>query len=233
MKKPEHEFDQYKDSYQSQVQSAIAFSGQSHDYFTSVKAENIARLVAKHGAQSSTRLLDIGCGHGIIHKFLQEKSPQALELFGTDVAESVLEIAKKNNSWVKYQSYDGLKLPYADGFFGAAYAICVLHHVPPSQWSSFMQEAYRVVQPGGWVAIFEHNPLNPMTRKVVNSCEFDKDAVLLRAGKLEKLFQQAGFKGIQTQFILFTPFDSGFFRVFDRSMSWLPLGAQYFTVGRK
>ena len=58
-------------------------------------------------------------------------------------------------------------------------AICVLHHVPMSNRFKLVNEMVRVARPQGIVAIFEHNPLNPLTRHAVNSCELDKDAILL------------------------------------------------------
>ena len=50
----------------------------------------------------------------------------------------------------------------------------------------------RVLRPGGIAAIFEHNPLNPLTRRVVSNCVFDEDAVLLRRRRARGLLRQAG-----------------------------------------
>ena len=35
----------------------------------------------------------------------------------------------------------------------------------------------------GQLIIFEHNPLNPITRKIVKECEYDEDAILLTPKK--------------------------------------------------
>ena len=72
----------------------------------------------------------------------------------------------RSTSW-----YDGEKLPFPDETFDVVLAICVLHHVPVSQRYTFVSEMVRVARSGGVVAIFEHNPFNPLTRHAVNSCQ--------------------------------------------------------------
>jgi hypothetical protein len=67
---------------------------------------------------------------------------------------------------------------------------------------------------------------------VVNSCEFDKNATLLRSREVETLLKKAGFRQIYTRFILTVPAKGSLLRKVDRLFARLPLGAQYYTVGR-
>jgi hypothetical protein len=106
-----------------------------------------------------------------------------------------------------------------------------MHHVPPADWASFMREMRRVIRPGGLVCVIEHNPWNPLTRLAVNRCEFDADAVLLRAGKTEALMHDAGLLNIKTGFFLMLPWAHSFARRIEHAFSWMPLGAQYMTCG--
>ena len=94
---------------------------------------------------------------------------------------------------MSYDVYDGATLPYSDGCFDLAFAICVVHHVPPRLWNVFASEMRRVLKPAGLALVFEHNPRNPLTMRVVNSCPFDADAVLLRNETAEALLSTAGF----------------------------------------
>ena len=48
---------------------------------------------------------------------------------------------------------------------------------------AFVAELARVVRPGGLVVVFEHNPLNPLTRLVVSRVTFDDGVRLLRSGE--------------------------------------------------
>jgi hypothetical protein len=66
----------------------------------------------------------------------------------------------------------------------------------------------------------------------VRSCPFDENAVLLRSGRLARLFRATGLVELERRFIIFTPFDSAFFRQLDAGLSWLPLGAQYCMAAR-
>jgi SAM-dependent methyltransferase len=105
-----------------------------------------------------------------------------------------------------------------------------LHHVPPAQWKDFLREMRRVLRQGGLAVVFEHNPLNPLTRYVVTSLAMDADANLLSASMLRELMVQVGFKAPRTRNILFTPFVHSVFRWLDNRLGWIPFGAQYYAV---
>jgi SAM-dependent methyltransferase len=226
------EFDAYRDGYEGRINDAISYTGKSRNFFTKVKADYLLDLFMGHfGRGSDPEILDIGCGNAIIHQFLSSRWPE-LRLSGIDIAASVIDEARASNPQVNYNTYDGAGLPYTDGRFSGAYTICVMHHVPPSGWREFLVEMRRVVRPGGLVAVIEHNPLNPLTRRLVATCPFDRNAVLIRAGRLAELMREAGLHDVWHRSILFTPFDGSFFQRFDRALGWLPLGAQYLAAGR-
>ena len=90
-----------------------------------------------------------------------------------------------------------------------------------------------MTKPGGLFAVYEHNPVNPMTRWAVWRCPFDHDAVLLRTGKVLKLLLEQGFEIVTRRYLFFMPFDRPWARRFDRLLRWLPLGAQYVVCGRR
>lgn len=227
------EFDDYLDSYEAKINEAIAYTGKSRDFFTEVKARCLVDLFTKQlPERSHPEILDVGCGTALIHPFLINAYPR-LRLTGVDVAAATIETARKRNPQVRYDLYEGHELPYRAEMFDAAYAVGVMHHVPPSQWQAFLQQMRRVVRPGGLIAVIEHNPLNPLTRWLVNACPFDRNAVLLGATKLSGLMRDIGLSYVSRRFILFTPFDAVFFRRVDRALGWLPLGAQYLVVGRR
>jgi SAM-dependent methyltransferase len=110
-------------------------------------------------------------------------------------------------------------------------AICVLHHVAPAEWAHFMNEMRRVVRPGGLICVIEHNPLNPLTRLAVARCEFDRDAVLLGAGKARKLMAAGGLREIGARYFLLLPWEAKPARRVEGALSNIPLGAQYAAFG--
>ena len=104
--------------------------------------------------------------------------------------------------------------------------------VDASDAKHVLAEMRRVVRKGGLVMVFEHNPFNPLTRHLVNNCPIDENAVLLKSKKLLGLMGETGLSSIRSRFIIFTPIDTAFFKRFDRLIGWLPLGAQYYTIGK-
>lgn len=224
-------FDDYVESYKNEVDDSIGFIGQDVDFFIEIKAELLLKLADKNFRDlSAIKVLDIGSGVGLVDSLLKGKIKN---LYGVDVEEGVVEKAKYNNPEVNYSIYNGSKLPFEDNTFDLCFAINVMHHVPPSLWENFLQEMRRVLKPGGLAAVFEHNPLNPLTRLAVARCEFDRDAVLLHHGKIKSLFKTAGLKLFEDKFIVFFPFKAKLFRGIESAIGWLPLGAQHYVTGKK
>ena len=62
-----------------------------------------------------------------------------------------------------------------------------------------------MLRPGGLVAIYEHNPLNPVTMRVVNTCPFDEHAVLLRKRETRDLVAAEGFTAIEARTMMTVP----------------------------
>lgn len=226
------EFDAFKDLYEAQVGAAVKFIGADHDFFTRIKAEHLNEAIASLGiVERAAAVLDVGCGHGLIHPLLT-KNRVSLHLTGVDVAGEVIDMARDQHPENTYATYDGTTLPFEEGSFDLSFAICVIHHVPPPHWLDFLREMRRVVRPGGRVVVIEHNPLNPATCYVVKTCPIDENAVLLRRGQLERLMRDVGFVALSGRYILFTPFEHPVMRRFDRALGRIPLGAQYFLSGQ-
>jgi len=225
------DFDRYRATYRQDVDRSVRFSGQDSDFFTDVKARLLLDATARHlGPTERLDVLDVGCGVGVTDSFLEGRFGS---LLGIDVSEGVVQEAAATNPWARYQSYDGGRIPLKDGEVDVAFAICVVHHVEPPDRVGFLRDVARVVTPGGLVAIFEHNPFNPLTRVAVNRCDFDEGVVLARRGSTISMLRSAGLEVVEDPYILFFPFHARVFRRVERLLGWLPLGAQYMVVGRK
>ncbi|QKV20704.1 class I SAM-dependent methyltransferase [Oricola thermophila] len=172
--------------------------------------------------------LDVGCGVGSFHPYVAGRFAQ---VSGCDVSGESIEKAKAANPEVAYQAYDGGRLPYGDRQFDVLTAICVVHHVPPSDWPDFFSELRRVLKPGGIACIIEHNPFNPLTRLAVARCPFDEDAVLLSPRRTRGLLAGAGFSALSTRQFLFLPWENRVAVAVERALARVPLGAQYVAIG--
>ena len=230
MNKPE--FDKFESTYDQDMADALAISGQSHDFFMQVKVDLMLKASQRllNANPLEHAFLDVGCGVGATARLLADNVGR---LDGLDTSQALVNVANRNVPRGQFVSYDGHTMPFDDNSFDVAYIICVLHHVPPSQWHSFTAEVARVVKPGGLVFVFEHNQWNPATMRIVNSCAFDENAVLLRPPRVHELFTATGLSIQETRYILFSPFRSKFFRLIDAVLYWFPLGAQYYVAARK
>lgn len=225
------EFDKYRDTYSDAVNDALIVPGLDVDYFTKVKAQILLdQARAIFGDPGQIDVLDVGCGIGNYHPLLKGAFHR---LVGVDVSPESIDRAKERNTDVEYLVYDGRTLPFEDTSFDIAYAICVVHHVPVPMWENFFAELHRVLKPSGRAMIFEHNPLNPLTMRVVNRCPFDRDAVLLKQGKTTSLLGGAGFADVSSRTFLNVPSFNRLTRQLDQMIGVLPTGAQYLAMGTK
>jgi len=223
------EFDAYTANYNEEINKALSFSGMDIDFFARVKNEYLVDILdARLGGTGKVELLDVGCGIANAHKRLVGRVGK---LSGIDVSAESIAVARQTNPDIRYEVFDGIHLPFADRSLDAAFAVNVFHHVPVAQRPALVADISRALRPGGLFAIFEHNPLNPVTRHVVNTCAFDKDAILLRQRDSEALLRDAGFGDIGTRYIFSIPPAGSLLRKVDRLFSLLPFGAQYYTIG--
>jgi SAM-dependent methyltransferase len=223
------EFDPYSNDYKSLVNESLAFSGLDVDYFTRVKAEYLKDILLKTFGKTDVDVLDLGCGIGNYHTLLR---PALRSLAGIDVSSESIKIAGTRNVDTTYKVFDGADIPFPEKTFDVVFAVCVFHHVPVAARATLIEDARRVLRDGGIFVIFEHNPINPLTMRVVNRCVFDKDAVLLKSPEAEGLLANGGFKDVRSRFILTVPSFNRVTRMLDQSFGRLPLGAQYFSMGR-
>ncbi|CAM3724981.1 class I SAM-dependent methyltransferase [Litorimonas haliclonae] len=218
-------FDSRSSHYAEDINDSVAFSGLKADFFTRVKAEYFRdHLTEKFGGTTKLNVLDLGCGIGIFEGLFENDFDA---ITGIDVSELSIETAKANQKHACFHLYEGSQIPFEDDHFDVVFTICVMHHVPPENWEKFVAEAHRVLKPGGVFAVFEHNPYNPLTLKVVNDCILDEDAVLLKPKKLNQVIKTAFSKPTRTEFIIAIPPLNKFFKFFDRLLKRLPFGAQY------
>ena len=223
------DFDAYANSYDDDVNRSIGFIGAEHEFFVEAKARTLLELVrARLGAPRSVTALDVGCGPGLTDAALDGAFAK---LAGVDVSPSILERAAERNAGVEYHLSDGRRLPFDDGSFDVTFAICVLHHVPPSERDSFLAEMARVTASPGIVAVFEHNPLNPLTRLAVRNCSFDHGVRLVMPGELSHRLAGTGARVTDRRFIVFIPWRSRILAAAERGLRWLPLGGQYVVAG--
>jgi len=219
------DFDRYRESYEEAVEDAISFAGQEHEFYVDAKARRLLELARRRLGARPLRVLDVGCGVGLTDRLVL---PHVSSLEGVDVSTAMVDRAREANPAASYQVYDGRRLPYEDDEFDVVFAICVLHHVDPLDRGPLLAELARATKPDGLTMVFEHNPLNPLTRRVVRNCAFDEGVELIGRGELTRLFRAAGLAVADREYLLFFPWRAD---ALERRLTRLPLGAQYVVTG--
>ena len=221
-------FDRFARDYVAEVDKV---ANVSVERLAGEKARLILDVLSSHlGDPKRLRVLDIGCGIGLVDGELEA---QVRLLCGADLSRESLIHAQRRAPGTQFTLYDGVNLPFADSSFDAVFAVSVLHHVPPATRNAFMTEMLRPIVNNGLAIIIEHNPFNPITRRIVSRCAFDADAVLLNCGEARALLAAAGARTIGRRYLGFSPVRIGLIERAERSFAWLPIGAQYCVWGVK
>ena len=220
------EFDSYAAAYPKILDKAVRLAGDGSDYFAGIKTKYLAR---KFGGSFSGKVLDFGCGVGLLSEFLLRDLPEC-KLHGYDPSISSLE-------HIKPEVYARGKFTARDSELETAYDLIavsnVMHHISVDERQEAILSLYNRLAPGGHLVIFEHNPANPLTRWVVRMCAFDIGVTLLWPREVRKYFNCAGLHFAGLDYITFFPRWLAWFRGLEPHLAWLPLGAQFAIVGSK
>jgi len=226
------EFDRFADEYRDLHAANIRASGETPEYFAEYKVLDLYRILAARESRPR-RILDFGAGVGTSVPYFRRHLPDA-SVTCLDVSERSLEIGRSRFSGqAAFQAFDGKTLPFEPGSFHVAFCACVFHHIHPGEHAGLLSELRRVLKPEGTLIVFEHNRLNPLTLRAVQTCRFDENAVLVPVLAMARSIRRAGFSRIERRFRIFFPHALRALRPLERLLHWCPLGAQYSVVATK
>jgi ubiquinone/menaquinone biosynthesis C-methylase UbiE len=225
-------FDGYAQSYAATVDQAIRASGESVDYFTQLKVD----LAREHVLSPVRTLMDFGCGIGNSTRALATAFPEA-RLTGIDPSTASIDTARSligpRPDRIEYVAGKTECLPFPDESFDVAFTACVFHHIERKDHEHWAREIHRVLRPGAPFFIFEHNPLNPLTRRVVRDCPFDEGVTLLQPAYARRMLRRAGFVAAHARYYFFFPRALAALRFLEPALRRVPLGGQYYVVAAR
>ena len=206
--------------------------GEDTSYFTDYTVEACRALVTE-ARINPARIIDFGSGTGHSIPAFNRVFPGA-EPVCSDTSQRSLDLASARFPGRHHSlRIIGKQIPAANDSFDLAVSTCVFHHIPTTGHEPWPHKLSRVTRPGGLLQIFEQNPLNPLPRHAVNTCPFNANARLIRAGQLARECRAAGWDRAR---VLYHTFFSRFLaalRRFERALTWAPFGAQYSVTARK
>lgn len=223
-------FDSYAAEYEEALARGVSLSGESSDYFASMRIELTKQVLQRFGFTPALAM-DFGCGTGNSVPHLLE-TLECKRVIGVDPSVASLQIAAQKfpdprvvwcvpENWTSDERAD--------------FAFCngVFHHIPPdARLEAFRWIHSRLVE-GGCFAYWENNPWNPGTRWVMSRIPFDRDAICLSVLESKRLIEQAGFRIRISRTAFYFPRLLKGLRVLEPWLSRLPLGAQYWILATK
>jgi SAM-dependent methyltransferase len=181
-------------------------------------AEAIEPLLDAAGVAAGTRVLDVGCGLGDLAAAAVARGAAAT---GTDLAEGMLEAARRRHPGLELVHADGEDLPFEDGSFDATLSAFVINHLPDPERGA--AELVRVTRPGGRVAVAMWGPFDDVAllglpaRAAAAAGVADDDGPggpsslrFTDAGELTRVLEGAGLHDVVLDEISFTLPAAGF-----------------------
>jgi len=219
------DFDDYSNSYKDILNSGIWLSGEKADYFDLYKINCLKRWVCSPTREIS--ILDFGCGVGKLASLMAKTYPRST-VYGYDVSSKSIELAREKWGHLKNVLF---KNRLSDArIFDLITVANVFHHIKREDRRETLYRLKSLIKPGGKIAVFEHNPYNPLTIQVVKTCPFDADAELIHLNKFIKLAALCGLRVHLKRYIVFFPKFLRLFRKIEPLIGFLPLGAQYMVL---
>lgn len=221
------DFDKYADDYDKIIADQTQFFSDNDKYFAEYKINAVVAQLNR----SPKKILEYGCGTGRNLQYFRDRFPEAA-IFGVDISAQSIAVAREQNPFANCYRLGDQSIPDF-GDFDLIFVAGVFHHIAPPERPGVLGEIKSLLSDDGSIFVFEHNPYNPVTRKLVRECPFDTDASLLTSALMKNLLTQAGFSTVKKKYTLFIPpAFSGLLKI-EPYLGWLPLGGQYFIQAKK
>lgn len=155
--------DHSADLYDLQVE--LLFSGAADAMRRRVLAPLKQGLAAAAIASpDSCRILDIACGTGRTLQMLRQALPEAA-LYGVDLSPAYLRKANQRLAALpgelpQLAQTNAEQLPYVDHYFHGLTCVFLFHELPAAARQAVINEAFRVLQPGGTLVICDSMQLD-------------------------------------------------------------------------
>lgn len=132
---------------------AREYRGRLSDELTGKPLDRALLAALIEQAVPGAPVADLGCGPGHVAAWLAGRGVPAV---GIDLSPGMVAVAREAYPRVEFREGDLVRLPAADGEFGAAVALYSLIHLAPEELGPALVEARRVLRPGAPLLLAVH-----------------------------------------------------------------------------
>lgn len=225
------EFDKFANEYETLLSDNIKASGYEPFYFDEQKIKEVHRRTANEFT-GNFNFLNFGCGVGKSEQFIRTYFPKC-SIHSADVSTESLKVAaekNKNIADISFYHFENVVDFDPKRKFEIIFVANVFHHIPETLHEVTMSQLHKLLSPTGKLFIFEHNPINPLTRRAFDTCAFDQGCKMIPSGHLKALLKKAGFKKVEINYTLFFPKFLQRLVFLEKYLTFLPIGAQYYAL---
>jgi ubiquinone/menaquinone biosynthesis C-methylase UbiE len=195
-----------------------------YEYIHSIKDEFFEELVKIANPKSNEYILDAGCGYGsVTREILKRKKDKKLICFLADSNHTQLLRAKEeltnfNNthkSELKFYIDNLIDTKFKENTFDTIIAKMVIHEIPFKKQQQAIENAYRILKPGGKLIIWDM-ALDAKTQKFIQEIIRMKDKLagfktlernryFLRFDEIKTLLSNSGFSKVKNEYKITSP----------------------------
>lgn len=154
-----------------------------------------ARFLRGLGVADGHYLIDLGCGSGRLAGAIDAK----ISYLGTDVVDRLIEYSRSTYPEYRFETVTDFTIPEADGTADFVCAFSLFTHLLHEETFLYLREAFRVLKPGGKLALSFLEYANPGHRRLflqsVGSVNSDRPLIVfMERDALQFFGEECGFR---------------------------------------